>query len=338
MSALPFLITIDTEGDNLWGRPETIETRNAAFLPRFQALCETYGQKPTYLVNYEMATSPAFVEFAGDVLKRGTGEVGMHLHAWNSPPLIPLTDDDDRHHPYLIEYPDEVMAQKVDLMTKLLEDSFQTAMVSHRAGRWAFDHRYARLLLEHGYKVDCSITPHVSWTSRMGDPAGTGGANYRDCPETPYFTDPADPRRPSSAQPRADQPALLEVPMTIKRRGGRFGRLVDRHTGDKSLMRRAVQKITPLVSWLRPNGHNRAEMIGLLDEVIADGTGHAEFMLHSSEFMPGGSPTFRDDASIERLYDDMTALFEAAKDRFAGTTLAEFHQNTVSNRAVQAAS
>ena len=330
MSRLPFLITIDTEGDNLWSRPKEIETHNAAYLPRFQALCEAKGQKPTYLVNYEMAISPLFVEFATDVLRRGVGEIGMHLHAWNSPPLTPLTSDDNRYHPYLIEYPDDVMEQKIDFMTKLLQDTFETDIVSHRAGRWAFDHRYARMLLAHGYKVDCSITPHVSWSSRMGDPNGQGGSNYRFCPETQYFTSHDDPRR-------SGQSAMLEVPMTVKRRGGAFGRLIDDHTADQSLMRRAVQKICPLVSWLRPNGRNRSEMIGLLDQILVDGTGHAEFMLHSSEFMPGGSPTFRDEASIEKLYDDLTALFESAKDRFAGSTLAEVHRRTMACSGVQAA-
>ncbi|MGH1480663.1 MAG: deacetylase [Geminicoccales bacterium] len=322
MTKLPFLITIDTEGDNLWSRPKEIETRNASYLPRFQELCEAHGQKPTYLVNYEMAMSEAFIEFARDVIARGTGEIGMHLHAWNSPPLTPLTEDDNRYHPYLIEYPDEVMAEKISVMTKLLEDIFQTKMTSHRAGRWAFDERYARLLLEHGYKVDCSITPHVSWASRKGDPAGSGGSNYRYCSEKPYFTDPADPKRPGGS-------GLLEVPMTVKRAGGTFGRLVDDHTGDMSLMRRAVQKICPLVSWLRPNGRNRSEMIGLLDRIIVDGTGHAEFMLHSSEFMPGGSPTFQNETSIEALYEDMIALFEAAGNHFAGATLTEFHDQAI---------
>ena len=46
------LITIDTEGDRLWSRPTTVETRNAEYLPRFQSLCERYGFKPTYLTNY----------------------------------------------------------------------------------------------------------------------------------------------------------------------------------------------------------------------------------------------------------------------------------------------
>jgi hypothetical protein len=39
MSETPFIITIDTEGDNLWACPRHITTRNAAYLPRFQSLC-----------------------------------------------------------------------------------------------------------------------------------------------------------------------------------------------------------------------------------------------------------------------------------------------------------
>ncbi|MDR8263551.1 deacetylase, partial [Acinetobacter baumannii] len=48
-----FLITIDTEGDNLWQKHDSITTENARYLPRFQQLCEKYGFKPVYLTNYE---------------------------------------------------------------------------------------------------------------------------------------------------------------------------------------------------------------------------------------------------------------------------------------------
>lgn len=46
-----FLITVDTEGDNLWQwKPgEKITTENSLFIPRFQELCEKYGLIPTYL-------------------------------------------------------------------------------------------------------------------------------------------------------------------------------------------------------------------------------------------------------------------------------------------------
>jgi hypothetical protein len=71
MSPRPaFLVTIDTEGDDLWSRPREIGTRNAAFLPRFQALCEEHGLKPTWLVNHEMALCRVFQRFARAVLVR----------------------------------------------------------------------------------------------------------------------------------------------------------------------------------------------------------------------------------------------------------------------------
>src|SRR5208283_4588444 len=101
-----FLITVDTEGDHLWSKPREITTRNSRYLPRFQALCEKYGLKPTYLTNWEMANCPVFRDFGQDVIAHNTGEIGMHLHAWNSPPIIPLTDNDYSYQPYLIEYPE----------------------------------------------------------------------------------------------------------------------------------------------------------------------------------------------------------------------------------------
>ena len=79
-----FIITIDTEGDNLWARPELVTTENVKFIPRFQALAEKYGLKSTYLTNFEMANSKKFQEFGLKVVREGTGEIGMHLHAWIS--------------------------------------------------------------------------------------------------------------------------------------------------------------------------------------------------------------------------------------------------------------
>ena len=142
-----FLITIDTEGDNLWERSKTLSTRNAQFLPRFQTLCESYGFKPTYLTNYEMAICPFSQDFGKELLQKGTGEIGMHLHAWNSPPLIPLTSDDFTYHPYLIEYPRRLIEEKVRMLrtwVKRLAKVIRTALCSDRKARFHALYRLAR--------------------------------------------------------------------------------------------------------------------------------------------------------------------------------------------------
>jgi hypothetical protein len=314
-----FLIAIDTEGDNSWARPRNITTRNAAFLQRFQHLCEAHSLRPTYLTNYEMCSSPVFQEFGRDLLRRGTGEIGMHLHAWNSPPIQPLTQDDCHYQPYLIEYPDQVIHAKVKFMTKLLEETFGIKMTSHRAGRWSMNAVYARILADQGYLVDCSVTPHVSWRRVPGDPAQMGGTDFSTFPEEAYRVDLSDISRPG------DSP-LLEVPMTVMRATGptrRIGEFMPPGTFSS----RVWNRLFPPRQWLQPNGRNLRHMLDILERALGERRRYVEFTLHSSEFMPGGSPTFRTDKSIEDLYGDLERLFSRAATSFVGATLSEFERS-----------
>jgi hypothetical protein len=318
VSKTPFIITIDTEGDDLWttsrGSRE-ITTHNAAYLPRFQSLCERFRFKPVYLTNYEMVMSEVFVEFARDVLARGACEIGMHLHAWNSPPLEPLTDDDFFYHPYLIEYPEPVMKEKIKTLTRLLEERFDQEMVSHRAGRWAFDDRYAAMLLDEGYRVDCSVTPGINWCGNLGDPRGNGGSDYTAFPDRPYFLSPPNISVPGNG-------ALLEVPMTT-RLSGLYRRA--RWAYRTPLLRSVVNRLSPRLAWMYPAQSKLDAMLQVARRARTDGAAHVEFMLHSSELMPGGSPSFRNASDIERLYERLEILFEDLSTWCRGVTLKEFH-------------
>jgi hypothetical protein len=317
-----FLITIDTEGDNLWSRPREITTRNVAFLPRFQALCERFGFKPTWLTNYEMAVDPAFVEFARDVLRRGTGEVGMHLHAWNSPPITQLTDDDCRWQPFLIEYPDAAMREKVHVLTSLLEETFNVPVRSHRAGRWAMDERYARVLADRGYTSDCSVTPSISWRRTLGDPSGAGGSDYTRFPEWTYFVDLDDIARPGPSP-------LLEVPMTTR---APFA-FVERRTPGWAQTWPLVRRLLARRAWFRPRPGNVGAMLAFVRRATRERWPYLMFMLHSSEFMPGGSPVFPGARDVDALYGDMETVFAEASPRTWGATMSEWADRFAAERA-----
>ncbi|HWE01124.1 MAG TPA: hypothetical protein VG326_01850 [Tepidisphaeraceae bacterium] len=316
-----FLITVDAEGDNLWAKPRSITTRNARYLPRFQSLCEKHGLLPTYLTNWEMANCPAFVEFARDAMARGACEIGMHLHAWNSPPIVPLTADDDRHAPYLIEYPESAMREKINVMTAKLEDVFGQKTLSHRAGRWSFNEMYARLLIEHGYGVDCSVTPHVSWRFCKGDPARDGGSDFSDFPESAYFVDPQNIRRPGES-------SLLEIPMTIvkTRAFPRPVQVIRRRLSGSFYGTIIMRRLFPDHAWLMPNGRNGQSMLEAIRTAKAQARPYIEMAIHSSELMPGGSQTFATADSIEKLYDDLESLFSAAATDYTGCTLSQYRE------------
>ena len=57
-----------------------------------------------------------------------------------------------------------------------------------------------------------------------------------------------------------------------------------------------------------------------------EGAAHMEFMLHSSELMPGGSPNFGNAPAIERLYERLENLFGDLSTWCFGATLKEFHE------------
>lgn len=145
-----FLVTVDTEGDNMWRKLYSrnaikyrMTTKNAEYLHRFQSLCESYGLRPTYFVDYEMSRAEPFVEMARDGLRRGTLEVGMHMHAWSCPPYYDLKPSGwNSGNPYIGEYPMGIIRKKVDYLTKSLQDVFQTGIISHRSGRWYLDQKY----------------------------------------------------------------------------------------------------------------------------------------------------------------------------------------------------
>lgn len=305
-----FIITIDTEGDNLWQWKigDQITTENAKYIPRFQKLCEKYNFPPVYLTNYEMANDDFFVDYLSKKLRKGHCEIGMHLHAWNTPPIyaLPVRTDCQSGAPYLIEYPFEIMEAKIKTMTTLLEIRFGEKPVSHRAGRWATNDTYMRLLEEYGYLIDCSVTPGLDLSKLSPG-------------QTPYFSGPDYSTFPHELYPVIyEDSALMEYPVTILKT--RQFLMPDKKTA-RGWARAFKRSIIGQSLWLRPNGNNTDAMLYLLSSVAKSDRRYVMFMLHSSELMPGGSPTFLTQDSIEHLYKQMNVVFEqVTKYGFIGTT------------------
>jgi hypothetical protein len=248
------------------------------------------------------------------VVQRDVGEIGMHLHAWNSPPLVPLTDDDFVHQPFLTEYPPDVVEEKVGFMTSLLRDRFETPIVSHRAGRWALDEHYARTLARFGYRVDCSVCPNVSWRSASGAPSGQGGPDYRAFPAHPYLMD-------LDHIHRAGQSDLLELPMSVVR--SPLHRIAP-WAYRTPLLRRWAWRGLPDRIWLYPDGHNLAHLHFLVEDALATRRPYLQMVIHSSELMPGGGPHAPDTACVENLYRELHALFALVEKSFVGMTLSQY--------------
>lgn len=293
-----FIITIDTEGDNLWNVKDTerkirnITNKNGLYIERFQELCEKYGFIPSYLTNYEMSQSELFVDMAKKGLNNKTLEIGMHMHAWNSPPYYKLEFQKNGNNAYLGEYPHKIIKEKLKFLTETLEDTFSVKMTSHRGGRWFLNDYILKCLEELGYLTDCTVSPGVSWNDNVGYTKHSKGRNWSRFEDKVFYLQYKNILKGKSN--------ILEIPATIREKEKNY-------------------KV-----WMRPNGKNLKDLLWLTDEVYNTSGNYLEFMLHSSELMPGGSPTFKTKKDIERLYHDLEILFQHIKSKFVGIGLTDF--------------
>jgi hypothetical protein len=90
---------------------------------------------------------------------------------------------------------------------------------------------------------------------------------------------------------------------------------------------RVINRVFPRALWIRPNGRNGRALPQLLERAIAEGRDYVQFMVHSSEFMPGGSPTFRSPRSVEGCTGTWNGCSTPPPGRFQGRTLREYHDH-----------
>ncbi len=317
------VITLDTEADNVWKGDVEVTTENLNYLDRFQALCNRYGLKPTYLCTTEIAEAPQFERLAA-YQADGVAEVGAHLHPWTTPPLR----DDPKQPPrkyFPSELPDEEFRAKMENLTDAIESRTSVRPTSYRAGRFGFKSSHVGILLDMGYTVDCSVTPLATWQYQRG--AEEPGPDFRRAPAHPYFLDPHDVCR-------AGDSALLEVPVTIVcANDGRLKmlrKLIKRE--DTRVFRGPCKLLGVKVEWFRPFPYMTVERLKAVYRLAVERRlGVADLMFHSSELMPGGSPYYPTAESIEELYMRLDALFAFVTENGGkGTTLSDLTASVTS--------
>ncbi len=185
-------------------------------------------------------------------------------------------------------------------MLRLLEEQYESSIVSHRSGRWAMNDIYLDILAKHGIKIDCSFTPEVD-LSKLPGCTVAGGNDYRNVCKHTHFL----------------KSGIIEVPMTTRKL----------HVAASSSVKRNIKTLLlgePI--WLRPITKSE-NMLKCLTRKVQKEKGHdyLEFMVHSSELMPGGSPYFKTGADVECLYGVMEAYFSYVSNLgYKGNTLSEY--------------
>lgn len=283
---MKLIVSIDVEEEGLFsGRyaQEKVGVENVSSLPILDPIFSDLGIRPTMLATYQVLKRPEHLDTLLNLKAKWKGEIGAHLHHWNTPPLIPAPDD--RPLPS-DKCPIPILREKLDNLLSLLRTAGEIPR-SFRMGRFNITPAMFGLLEETGVLVDGSVAPMRK---------SYGGPDHLSAPVDPYFADPADPGRAGGSR-------ILEVPMTILPFPKCMGRVL-------STLDRKFPSVSGPAAWAAENlfslaaqpfwtGLGRLKAACLLHRRRGGKT--LSVFMHSSELAPGSSPLSPTQDRIDQL-------------------------------------
>lgn len=299
------IVTIDTERDYTpdWTTPASLTFRSVTeAIPRLLTpLFREFGVRPTYFLSPEVIASAECQE----VLAALPGcELAPHLHPEYIVPGMRTWDLADPSVPVVMmqhECAPDLERAKLASLTELFSQQFDQTPRSFRAGRFGAGRWTGSFLLNLGYKVESSVTPHIRWKASSGKLA----PDFRRAPELPYFT-----ARSGNIWKRGGS-RLLEVPITILAPGS----LPSGKPGEPVWFRpwysddRVLDEIVRYVT--SPRGKGRPLVM----------------MFHSEELVPGASPYPQTEADVASYIGSLRSVFEtAAALGIESRTLGEYYE------------
>jgi len=258
-----------------------------------QALFDRCGVKPTYVVDYPVASQEAGWRELREFARDGRCEIGAHLHPWVSPPF------DEALSPRL-SFPgnlDPLLERaKLERLTETLSANLGVRPRCYQAGRYGFGPHTARTLLSLGYEVDFSAAPPFDYSNQ-------GGPNYLHTPTQPCWLD--------------RERRLLSAPVSgafVGRAGSGAPSLYSFATSGVGAALR-LPGLLARTGWvermrLSTEGHSCADLVRLVAALRERGERVLVFSLHSPSFHVGGTPYVRTASQHRDLLAQTQALYE----------------------------
>lgn len=288
-------VVIDTEEEFDWRQPlarENTGVTHVRQLPGHNRIYERFGLKPTYVVDYPVATQPDAFAPVRELLESGLCEVGAHLHPWVNPPF---DEAPSVRNSFPGNLPAALEREKLRRLGAAIRENIGVSPTVYRAGRFGFGPATAQALVELGYRVDTSIVPRTDFGPMQGP-------DFTECsPHLCWF----------------GKTSLLEVPVTADW----IGLLSGFEPALRPLLSSAIGRRARLSGLLArsrllerirltPEGMEFSDLRRLV--LAMSSAGHRVFNLiyHSPSVVAGNTPYVRSDADrrafearIERFLD-----------------------------------
>ncbi len=280
---LAVVVSLDVEEEGLFSGAYPRSGAGLANIPllrRLEFLPRELGLPLTCLCDYPVLTHAPSLGVLEGLLGRCGGELGAHLHPWNTPPFPDMPWPEPVSTAVM---PLGAFRAKLETLQEAVAAFSGRRAVSFRMGRWNLFRRAMAVLPEAGFVVDSSVAPlrHVP-----------GGPDHFLAPADPYWLRPAGPRGARLLEAPTTQVPL--VPGSAPAVAALAGRLPEkaRDAVLTAFMRTMVLGVNPV--WMP-----EATMRLAVRTHVRRGGRAVTLFWHSSELLPGASPHFPDQAAVD---------------------------------------
>jgi hypothetical protein len=290
------LVVVDTEEEFDWAAPfsrDSTSVQAIRQLEAFQQVMDRFGVRPTYVIDYPVASRPEAYTVIRDLVASGRASVGAHLHPWVNPPLV---EEVNRVNSFACNLGETTEAAKLTVLTDTIAENVGVRPRIYKAGRYGFGPSTVRVLQQLEYDIDVSINPLMDYSAE-------GGPDFETFDARPFTFGTS--RR------------MLEVPCThgfagFARRAG----LTLHHIAQSPLLQKvrfngvltrsgALNKIM-----LSPETSTLAEMQALTHALLADQVRTFTMTLHSPSVEPGHTPYVRTAADLRAFMNRIEAFLD----------------------------
>jgi hypothetical protein len=289
-------VVVDTEEEFDWTAPYSRSSTSVTamrHIGRAQAIFDRFGLRPTYVVDYPVASQPGGYEPLREIFARGGCEVGAHLHPWVTPP-----HDEEVGTPnsFTANLPADLQRAKIDTLREAIVEHFGTPPRMFKAGRYGIGATTVGILESRGFDIDGSVCPRFDFS-------GEGGPSFRAFDASLFFC----------------APTILEIPCTVD------------YTGWSGGLRPVLHRLASANPWARlkavgvlarlgaanqvmlsPEGNTCAEMCALARALVGRGQRVFTLSFHSPSADVGHTPYVRTERDLEaflRTIDEFCEFF-----------------------------
>jgi hypothetical protein len=318
------LVVVDTEEEFDWSKPHSRSQTAVGHLRqqhRTQRILARFGIRPTYVVDYPVASQETGYAPLRDWLIDKQCQVGAHLHPWVNPPFG--DKDECLRHSYPGNLPEALEREKLSRLTDVIEANFGHRPTVYRAGRYGIGPATGAILEQLGYQVDTSVVPFTNFSRDEGP-------NFTTFDIDPFWFGPSG--------------RVLEVPLTVSWHGhlkAHAKALQQSLMSDFGLRLHlpGVFARSGLLERIRltPEGTSFAELKRLTDTLLKAGNRLFVLSYHSPSVVAGNTPYVRD----RRELDEFLARIEQFCEYFfavcggVATTPHEVHAGYEPPRAIR---